>query len=99
VGGLGVKQDWAKMLSSGEEPLLAFARLLLGNPPFALLDEALSALKPQRCEQLYQTLSHTAISYITVGDHAPLREYHDMVLELHPDGQWNLEPAHRAAAS
>ena len=42
VGGLDVEQDWAKTLSTGEQQLLAFARLILANPPFALLDEALS---------------------------------------------------------
>jgi putative ATP-binding cassette transporter len=97
VGGLDVEQDWANTLSPGEQQLLAFARLLLANPPFALLDEAVSALNPQRCKQLYQILFRTSISYISVADHVSIREYHDMVLELHQDGQWNVEPAQRAA--
>jgi putative ATP-binding cassette transporter len=99
VGGLDVEQDWANTLSPGEQQLLAFARLLVANPPFALLEEAVSALDPRRCKQLYQILFRTSISYISVEDHVSLREYHDLVLDLHADGQWNVEPAQRAAVA
>src|SRR5262249_21006525 len=54
VGGLDVEQDWSNTLSIGEQQLLALARLLLDNPPFALLDEAVNALEPTRARQIYQ---------------------------------------------
>jgi putative ATP-binding cassette transporter len=92
VGGLDIELDWSNTLSHGEQQLLAVARLLLVNPPFALLDEAVSALDPQRTKQLYQILARTSISYISVGDSALLREYHHMVLELQNDGRWELTP-------
>ena len=43
-GGLEVEMDWQKVLSIGEQQRLAFARLLLTRPRFAILDEATSAL-------------------------------------------------------
>lgn len=93
IGGLDIDQDWLNTLSAGELQLVAFARLLLENPPFALLDQAVSALDPHRGQQLYQVLSKTSISYISVGDHTHLQRYHDTVLELHHDGEWQLRPS------
>ena len=41
---LDIKQDWPRILSLGEQQRLAFGRLLLNAPRFAVLDEATSAL-------------------------------------------------------
>ncbi len=43
-GGFDVEQDWAKVLSPGEQQRLTFARLLLNKPTYAILDEVTSAL-------------------------------------------------------
>jgi putative ATP-binding cassette transporter len=95
VGGLDAEHNWSNVLSAGEQQLLDLARLLVGNPPFALLDQAVSALDPQRAKQLYQVLAKTTISYISVCDCTLLQEYHDTVLELQNDGQWKTRPAQR----
>ena len=92
VGGLDVEHDWAHTLSSGEQQLLAFARLLLANPRFAFLDQSVNALPPHRCKQLYQVLAATTISYLSVGDHVHFQEFHDSVLELHDNGSWAVKP-------
>jgi putative ATP-binding cassette transporter len=97
LGGLDLERDWSHTLSPGEQQLLALARLLLVNPPFALLDQAVGALDPQRGKQIYQVLARTTISYISVGDLVQLQEYHDTVLELQNDGQWRIRPAQRKA--
>jgi putative ATP-binding cassette transporter len=87
LGGLDVKHDWAKVLSLGEQQLLAFARLLLAEPDFAFLDHAASALSERQQTTLYQLLSRTAISYVCVGDgHPGQREHYDTRLELRADG-------------
>ena len=99
IGGLDVEHDWAHTLSSGEQQLLAFARLLLANPRFAFLDQSVNALPPYRCKQLYQVLAATTISYLSVGDHVHIQEYHDTVLELHDDGSWRLKPTQCAKSA
>jgi putative ATP-binding cassette transporter len=85
VGGLEPEQDWPHTLSLGEQQLLAFARLLLESPQFAVLDEATSALDPGRAHHVYEILAATSITYITVGGDLGLRKYHDVVVELCPD--------------
>ncbi|MBM4312487.1 MAG: ABC transporter ATP-binding protein/permease, partial [Deltaproteobacteria bacterium] len=44
VGGFDAVLDWGQLLSLGEQQRLAFARLLLAKPAYAILDEATSAL-------------------------------------------------------
>jgi vitamin B12/bleomycin/antimicrobial peptide transport system ATP-binding/permease protein len=99
MGGLDVEHDWAHVLSAGEQQLLAFARLLLANPRFAFLDRSVNALPPQRAKQLYQVLSATTISYLSIGDHIHIQEYHDTVLELHDNGSWRVHPAQSARSA
>ena len=99
VGGLDVEHDWEHILSSGEQQLLAFARLLLANPRFAFLDRSVNALPPQRARQLYQVLAATTISYLSIGDHVHIQEYHDMVLELHDNGSWRVQPVPSARSA
>ena len=97
VGGLDAERDWPTTLSVGEQQLLAFARLLLASPPFAFLDQPISSLGPQRGKQLYALLATTPITYLSVGDHTHLEEYHDVVLDLAEDGTWRTWPTRRRA--
>jgi putative ATP-binding cassette transporter len=80
------------MLATGEQQRLAFARLLLAAPRFALLDEATSALEEATARQLYAALERTDTSYVTVAGDATLRPYHDQVVELGMNGEWTAEP-------
>jgi putative ATP-binding cassette transporter len=94
VGGLDVPQrEWASLLSLGEQQSLAFARLLLATPDFAFLDEALSAVPAERTRCLYERLSQTTTTYISVASEEELREFHDRFLHLHGDGTWTATPA------
>jgi putative ATP-binding cassette transporter len=91
VGGLDVEQrDWSSILSLGEQQSIAFARLILNEPEFAFLDEALSALPPDRVRTLYELLSQISTTYISVGNGSELLPYHDNLLRLHGDGTWRL---------
>jgi putative ATP-binding cassette transporter len=91
VGGLDVEQrDWSSILSLGEQQSLAFARLLLGEPDFAFLDETTSALPAERVRELYDLLARTSTTYVTVGSGGDLFGYHDVLLQLHGDGTWRL---------
>ena len=99
VGGLDVERDWANLLTVGEQQLLGIARLLIARPRFAFLDRATNALSPSRVRHVYEVLSQTSISYITVGDQPILRDYHDQILELQEEGHWTTGPAREPAAA
>jgi putative ATP-binding cassette transporter len=95
-GGLDTEADWPVILSPSEQQRLAFARLLLADPPFALLDESTSALDPEAAQTLYTVLSDTSAGYVTITHMPGLEEFHDSVLELHRDGTWELHNLSRA---
>ncbi|CAE7356098.1 unnamed protein product, partial [Symbiodinium microadriaticum] len=61
---LGIKQDWPRLLSLGEQQRLAFARLLLNEPRFAVLDEATSALDVNTERMLYSMLVAKGVAVI-----------------------------------
>jgi len=97
VGGLDVERDWTNLLTVGEQQLLGIARLLIAQPKYAFIDRATSALSLSRVKHIYTILSATPITYITVGDHPSLRNYHDNILEIQDDGQWSVAPAMQPA--
>jgi vitamin B12/bleomycin/antimicrobial peptide transport system ATP-binding/permease protein len=90
VGGFDVELDWADVLSLGEQQRLAVARLLLTRPPYAILDEATSALDLKNEQLVYEQIQATASAFISVGHRPSLLKYHQHVLELKDDGNWEL---------
>jgi len=90
---LNIKQDWPRILSLGEQQRLAFGRLLLNSPRFAVLDEATSALDIQTENHLYSLLKKRELAIISVGHRPTLIEFHQSVLELIGDGTWTLQPS------
>jgi putative ATP-binding cassette transporter len=92
-GGLDTEGDWAKVLSIGEQQRLAFTRVLLAEPAYALLDEATSALDAGNERQLYETLARSGITPVSVSHRPGLLPYHRHVLWLPGDGRWELHPA------
>src|SRR5260221_3481192 len=53
AAGLERSENWAQVLSGGEQQRLAFARALLNRPDWLFLDEATAALPAQGQEALY----------------------------------------------
>ena len=96
-GGLDADIRWADVLSGGEQQRLAFARLLLNRPRFAILDEATSALDVDSEERLYSRLSREPIAYISIGHRASLRKFHNEVIELPLALESSLEVEGRAS--
>ena len=90
VGGFEVVLDWADVLSLGEQQRLAFARLLINRPGYAVLDEATSALDVTDEANLYHRLQQLGINYISVGHRTSIVEFHDRVLELQGPDKWRL---------
>ncbi len=93
LGGLDAELDWAKVLSVGEQQRVAFARVLLAAPRYAILDEATSALDIDNEDNLYQQLAASATTLISVGHRASIMKYHPQVLELDGNGGWQLYAA------
>ena len=55
------------MLSIGEQQRIAFARVLLSQANFALLDEVTSALDTTDQRSAYQTLQNSGMGYISIS--------------------------------
>ena len=91
---LGEEQDWAKVLSPGEQQRIAFARVVLHRPDAVFLDEATSAVEEGLEFALYELLRtelpETIV--ISVGHHRVVEQHHQKHLTLLGDGAWRLDP-------
>ena len=77
IGRLDEEQDWAKVLSPGEQQRVAFARILLTKPKAVFLDEATSALDEGLEFALYQLLRTELPDCVVVSvSHRPTVEQH-----------------------
>lgn len=83
--------DWSNILSLGEQQRLSFARLLLYKPSLAFLDEASSALDEENEKILYGLLKELKCSFVSVGHRSTLIAYHQFILTIKEDAQWDLE--------
>lgn len=92
-GGFDSQLDFEKILSVGERQRLAFARVLLNRPQYVLLDEATSALDRKNESELYQKLTATSITLVSVSHHPALVKFHSQVLQLQAEGNWQLHSA------
>lgn len=90
VGGLDIELSWSDVLSLGEQQRLAFARLLLTRPNYAILDEATSALDVQNEKRLYQLLQQSETTIVSVGHRPSLLQYHQKVLQILGQSRWQL---------
>jgi putative ATP-binding cassette transporter len=84
--------DWAKVLSPGEQQRIAFARILLTKPKVVFLDEATSALDEGLEFMLYdmvrRELPDTVL--VSVTHRRTVGQHHEQHLELLGEGQWRL---------
>jgi len=92
-GGFDGDVQLDKVLSMGEQQRLAFARVLLRKPKFAMLDEATSALDAENEAALYRQLKETATTPISVSHRPAILQYHQQVLELGGNGTWQVQAA------
>ncbi len=91
-GGLDVEKDWADVLSLGEQQRVAFARILINQPNYAILDETTSALDVKNEEGLYRHLQQKSTTFISVGpssysqkiSHNGLRNIGGFLLAINP---------------
>jgi putative ATP-binding cassette transporter len=92
VARLDEVQDWAKVLSPGEQQRIAFARVLLARPEAVFLDEATSALDEGLEFALYQLLRTELPEcvVVSVSHRRTVEQHHDQLLELLGAGKWEL---------
>jgi putative ATP-binding cassette transporter len=72
-------ENWAQVLSGGEQQRLAFARALLNRPDWLFLDEATAALPEEDQAALYRLLKErlTGTTLVSIGHRESLGAYHD----------------------
>jgi len=92
-GRLDEAQDWAKVLSPGEQQRVAIARVLLTKPAAVFLDEATSALDEGVAFALYELLRTElpGTVVVSVSHHSSLMEHHQHHLALLGEGAWRLD--------
>jgi putative ATP-binding cassette transporter len=92
VGRLDDVEDWAKVLSPGEQQRVAFARILLTKPKVAFLDESTSALDEGLELTLYRLLRNELPDTIvvSVSHRHTVEQHHRHLLELLGEGPWRL---------
>jgi vitamin B12/bleomycin/antimicrobial peptide transport system ATP-binding/permease protein len=81
---LDQSQNWAQVLSGGEQQRLAFARALLYKPDWLFLDEATASLPDADQDRLYSLLKKRLpdTTIMSIGHRESLGEHHDRRLEL-----------------
>lgn len=85
-------QDWAKVLSPGEQQRIAFARILLTAPKAAFLDESTSALD-EGLELMLYSLVRSELPdtiLVSVTHRATVERHHTQELQLLGEGRWHL---------
>jgi putative ATP-binding cassette transporter len=76
---LGRTENWAQVLSGGEQQRLAFARALLNKPDWLFLDEATAALPDDAQAALYRLLKERLqqTTVVSIGHRESLAAFHD----------------------
>ncbi len=84
--------NWAQVLSGGEQQRLAFARALLNKPDWLFLDEATAALPEEDQEALYALLKARlpATTLVSIGHRTSLARFHPRRIAVRGQA---LEPA------
>jgi vitamin B12/bleomycin/antimicrobial peptide transport system ATP-binding/permease protein len=99
VGGWDLELNWTDILSLGEQQRLAFARLFLSQPRYAILDESTSALDIENEKYLYQLLQKSNTTYISVGHRPTLIPYHQNILTILDNSSWKYLPSQESIES
>jgi len=78
AGDLERSENWAQVLSGGEQQRLAFARALLNRPDWLFLDEATAALPEETQDALYRVLESRLpdTTLVSIGHRASLAAHH-----------------------
>jgi putative ATP-binding cassette transporter len=98
-GGFDTRQEWARLLSLGEQQRIAIARALLAAPRYLFLDEATSAVDFITERTIYAALADSGITYVSVGHRDSILGYHRHELRLLGQGRWQVRHAAKATTA
>ena len=87
-GKLDRAQDLGARLSSREQQLLAFARILLARPQFVFLDRVGALLGPEQTRRMLDLLAAQSITVLHDGEPDEPRDLYDAILDCREDGSW-----------
>jgi putative ATP-binding cassette transporter len=87
-GELDREQDFGARVSSREQQLLAFARLLLAKPPFAFLDRVGALLGTELTRRMLELLAEESITVLHNGEPDEPSDLYDAILDCREDGSW-----------
>jgi putative ATP-binding cassette transporter len=75
---LAHEENWAQLLSGGEQQRLAFARVLLNRPDWLFMDEATASLPEDVQGVLYRLVAQRLpqATLVSIGHRASLAEFH-----------------------
>jgi ABC-type uncharacterized transport system fused permease/ATPase subunit len=97
-GGLDAAQNWADMLSGGEQQRIGFCRMFYHEPKFVVMDESTSALDIDLEKKCMEMCLLSNITMISVGHRPSLIQYHKQKLTLNRNAsdadtgvQWAIE--------
>ena len=76
---LSRSENWAQVLSGGEQQRLAFARALLNKPDWLFLDEATASLPEDAQDALYRVLKQklSGTTLVSIGHRSSLAAFHE----------------------
>jgi putative ATP-binding cassette transporter len=79
AGDLARSENWAQVLSGGEQQRLAFARAVLNKPDWLFLDEATASLPEDAQDALYRLVKERLprTTLVSIGHRASLRSHHE----------------------
>ena len=95
---LDEEQNWALLLSGGEQQRVALARAFLHQPRWLFLDEATSALDEPTEALIYRQLAAALpeTTVVSIGHRGSLQALHDTAYALAPEGEPTKTVAVRA---
>ena len=79
-------EDWARILSGGEQQRLSIVRAILNAPDWLFLDESTSALDPKTEGLIYTAIKKELpdTTIVSIAHRESLKQYHDKELRIDP---------------
>ena len=79
-------EDWARILSGGEQQRLSIVRAILSAPDWLFLDESTSALDPKTEGLIYAAIKKELpdTTIVSIAHRESLKQYHDKELHIDP---------------